>query len=388
MKLAIIRQRYTPYGGAERFVERALRALVEQGVEVTLITRSWEGASQSGFRQVTIDTAQAWLFGGRTARDRQFAAGAIDEIAKGGYDIVQSHERIPGCTLYRAGDGVHAAWLRHRMPLLSRMERLAQRISPYHRYVLAAEESMYSSPALKMVICNSRMVADELLEFYGIAEDKIAIVQNGIDTDVFHPRLRDEHFESMRRFFGVPDGAQVLLHVGSGFERKGVPQLLRAFSLLNQRNSRLLIVGGDRKLAAMQRLAARLGVADKVVFTGPVKDVRPYYGMADGFVLPSLYDPCPNAILEAMSCGLPVVTSSTCGARDWIKEGVNGVVVGALDVDGLAKALTRLCELSRLDSARMAAREAVEGLTLTAMSNRLLCLYGSLGVIRGVDALC
>ena len=101
MKLAIVRQRYNPYGGAERFVERALLALAGQGADITLITRNWEGAPRADFHQVTCDPPYSRLFGGRTARDRSFAAAVQAEMTRGAYDIVQSHERIPGCTVFR-----------------------------------------------------------------------------------------------------------------------------------------------------------------------------------------------------------------------------------------------------------------------------------------------
>jgi len=171
VKIAIVRQRYNPFGGAERFVERALGALAGEGAEVTLITRSWDGAPRADFRQITCDPAYSRLFGGRAARDRSFAAAAQAEMAKGDFDITQSHERIPGCMIFRAGDGVHAAWLEHRARILGPLQRLTQRWSPYHRYVLGAEKAMFGDPALQAVICNSQMVADEVERYYGVSRD-------------------------------------------------------------------------------------------------------------------------------------------------------------------------------------------------------------------------
>lgn len=379
MKLAIVRQRYNPYGGAERFVERALGALAEQGAEITLITRDWAGAPQAGFRQVTCNPPYSRRLGGRAARDRSFAAAVQAEMANGDYDLVQSHERIPGCTIFRAGDGVHAAWLAHRARVLSPWQRLAQRWSPYHRYVLAAERAMFVHPALRAVICNSRMVADEVAHWYGVPEEKLRIIYNGVDTEAFHPRLAEVFRSGQRAAHGIPMDVPLLLFVGSGFERKGVPQLLRAFAALQRQDARLVVVGADRKLKAMKTLADRLGIAHRVLFTGPVKDVRPWYGAADGFVLPTLYDPCPNAVLEAMASGLPTVTSTTCGAREWIREGANGWVVEAVDEGALADRLDRLCSLAGEGTARAEARAAVADLTLEAMAGRLQALYATLG---------
>lgn len=378
MKIAIIRQRYNPFGGAERFVERALGALAGQGAEVSLITRNWDGAPAAGFRQVTCDPPYSRLFGGRAARDRSFAACVQQEMAQGDYDITQSHERIPGCMIFRAGDGVHAAWLAHRARILGPLQRLAQGFSGFHRYILTAEKAMFEHPALRAVICNSQMVADEIVHFYGVDRCKLHVIYNGVDTTVFHPGLADEFRASTRREFGIPETSPLLLYVGSGFERKGVPQLLAAFAAQPGQTAHLVIVGADRKLKATRREVERRGLAGRVHVLGALKDVRPWYGAADGFVLPTLYDPCPNAVLEAMACGLPVVTSTSCGAREWVVDGQNGWVVDALDAKGLAARLGDLAALAGNAEARSAARRAVETLTLPAMAERLLGLYAQL----------
>jgi len=379
VKIAIVRQRYNPYGGAERFVERALGALAAEGAEVTLITRNWDGAPHEGFRQITCDPSYSRLFGGRAGRDRSFAAAAQAELARGGFDITQSHERIPGCMIFRAGDGVHAAWLDHRAPILGPAQRLAQALSPYHRYVLGAERAMFAHPALRAVICNSRMVANEIVRYYGVDRSKLAVIYNGVDTTVFHPDLRAEFNQATRAQLGISRHVPLLLFVGSGFERKGVPQLLHALVRMRRVETRLVIVGADRKLAAMQALAGQLGLEKRVHFTGPLKDVRPWYGAADGFVLPTLYDPCPNAALEALACGLPMVTSTTCGAQEWIRPGLNGWVVHALDRGELTDRLDDLAELAGDAPPRRAARAAAEPFTLSAMADRLLALYRALG---------
>lgn len=375
MKLAIIRQRYNPYGGAERFVERALAALVAEGVEVDLITRSWEGAPVAGFREIPCNPPYSRFLGGRVARDRSFALAAQALMSQGHYQITQSHERIPGCMIYRAGDGVHAAWLQHRSRQLTAPARLAQQLSPYHRYVLAAERAMLDHPALAQVICNSRLVAQELQDYYGLPAAKIALIYNGVDTNHFHPDQAAALRAVQRTRLGLKPHVPLLLFVGSGFERKGVPTLLRALTQMKRQDAHLVVVGADRKLAAMKRLAANLGVAPRVHFTGPEREVLPWYGAADAFVLPTLYDPGPNAALEALACGLPLVTTTSCGAKDWVEPGRNGWVTDALDSAALAFALDNLCELAPQASARQAARLAVEHLSLEAMSRQLLELY-------------
>jgi UDP-glucose:(heptosyl)LPS alpha-1,3-glucosyltransferase len=207
----------------------------------------------------------------------------------------------------------------------------------------------------------------------------LPVIYNGVDTAVFHPGLADEFRLKTRAEAGIPADAPVLLFVGSGFERKGVPQLLRATAQMQNIEAHIVIVGADRKLKAMQTLANKLDLSQRIHFTGPLKDVRSWYGAADGFVLPTLYDPCPNAALEALACGLPMVTSTTCGAQEWIQTGVNGWVVDAINQPELARRLDDLAALAGNAAARSAARTSVEALTLPAMAERLLALYRSLG---------
>jgi len=376
MKIAIVRQRYNPYGGAERFVERALGALVQEGAKVTLITRSWEGAElRAGYRQVLCNPQAC----GRVARDRSFARCAQREMASGGYDITQSHERIPGCMVFRAGDGVHAAWLGRLRRVRGPLGRLGLVINPYHRYILAAEREMFAHPKLRAIICNSRMVRDEIVRYYGVAAEKLHVIYNGVDLEAFHPGLADEHRQTVRRAHGIAEESPLFLFVGNGFERKGVPQLLRALAAMDNKDARLAVVGGDKKLAVMRKLADRLGLGARVLFIGPQKDVKPWYGAADAFVLPTLYDPCPNAALEALACGLPSLLSSACGAAEWLAPERNGLIVEVMDIPALAKSLDVLCQLGQSADAHRSARQAVEHLSLGAMAQQLLALYYRLG---------
>src|SRR5574343_300903 len=184
MKLAIARQRYNPYGGAERFVEGALRALTQSGaVDVTLLTRAWDEASptSSSRRVEIVNPAYRSLPFGRVNRDRSFAEAVGQIIRENRFDLVQAHERIPGCHIFRAGDGIHAAWLRHRQATLPKLSGWWQTLDPYHAYIVEAERAMFAHTHLRAVICNSRMVADEIRQEYGVTPEKIHVIYNGVD---------------------------------------------------------------------------------------------------------------------------------------------------------------------------------------------------------------
>jgi UDP-glucose:(heptosyl)LPS alpha-1,3-glucosyltransferase len=169
----------------------------------------------------------------------------------------------------------------------------------------------------------------------------------------------------------------VFLFVGSGFARKGVPQLLRAMT--GVRGAHLVVVGGDRELTLMQGTVGDMKLADRVHFAGAQEDVKPWYGMADCFVLPTLYDPFPNAALEAMACGLPLVTSLQCGAAEFVESGVEGYICrDALDVVELARCLNLAAAPGQSSKMGIAARRRVEPYGLDAMALRLTELYARL----------
>jgi UDP-glucose:(heptosyl)LPS alpha-1,3-glucosyltransferase len=371
MRIAVVRQRYNPYGGAERFVARAIGALARQGAEMTIVAREWgEGAAA---RLLKVDP----FYVGRLWRDRGFARAVCARLATERFDLVQSHERLPCCDVYRAGDGVHRQWLANRARAAGPVARLADRLSPYHRYVLDAEAELFASPRLRAVICNSRMVRDEIRAWFGLPEERLHVVYNGVDLDAFMPELREAHRARLRGELGVPDAARVFLHVGSGFARKGVGTAIAALARLGDRTARLFVVGKDRNERAMRATAVRAGVAERVHFAGGQQDVKPWYGAADCFVLATLYDPFPNAALEALASGLPAVVSRQCGAAELVKEGVSGRVVDALDVEALAHAMEDIAGRVT-DDMREDARASVTPLGLDAMGERMVALYRSL----------
>jgi UDP-glucose:(heptosyl)LPS alpha-1,3-glucosyltransferase len=365
-RVALVRSRYDASGGAERFVQDAIAALRSQGAALTVVTRRWPDHDGSAIVLDPFHVGSLW-------RDVSFARAVCAELSRRRFDLVQSHERIACCDVYRAGDGVHACWLEQRARVQGPLGRLATRWSPHHRYLLAAERALFTHPRLRAVICNSEMVKREIAQRFGTPGEKLVLIRNAVDTEVFHPGLREAQRAAVRQQLGLPQGANVVLHVGSGFERKGVGTLLEAIARAGSPRF-AVIVGKDKRLRDHVAQARRLGLGERVRFVGSVSDVRPYYAAADCFVLATLYDPFPNAALEAMACGLPVVTTPTCGAAEIVREGESGFVRDALDVTGIAAVLDRLDP----DTSRrigLAAADAVRSLTPQAMARQYIDLY-------------
>lgn len=370
IRLAIVRQKYNPHGGAERFVARALDTLAARGaLDVTLLARQW----QQGDSRWQCETVNP-RYSGRLGRDRGFARAVQKRFED--FDLVQSHERIPGATIFRAGDGVHAVWLEQFSRVQGLSARLIRFFSPYHSYLCQAETEMFRHPALRTVICNSKLVRDEIADRFAVADDKLELIYNGVDTDTFHPDLV-RHREAMRDEWQVPQDAPLLALVGSGFARKGVSVALEA--IVPYPDIHLVIAGADKHAQRYQKQAEVLGIAARVRFLGGIPDVKPVYGAADALVLPTLYDPFPNVCVEAFASGLPVFTSPMCGAAEWIDEGQNGWICDALDVDGYRSAIGAwLARRGEWPALRAAARKTAEPYTLVRMAGELEALYARL----------
>lgn len=367
LRLAIVRQKYRPDGGAERFISRALEALGSEQLDLNIITRSWQGTPNPGWHLHICNPAKY----GRVSRERGFAQAARACWEREKFDIVQSHERIAGCDIFRAGDGVHRVWLEQRARIVSPLQRLSAALSPYHRYVLRAEAEMFHSPALKAVICNSQMVKRDIMRHFRLDADKIHVIYNAIDTHRFQPASAASRYAT-RQQLNLPREATVLIYVGSGFERKGLKAAIEAIA---HSDRYLIVVGQDKQLKRYQQLANQLNCLDRLRFVGVQQDVQPFYHAADALLLPTLYDPFPNVVLEAMACGLAVITSTGCGGAEFIEQGKQGFVCDALDIKALNEAVNSIPALSQNSAMGEAARLRIMPYSPQHLARSLNLLY-------------
>ena len=194
----------------------------------------------------------------------------------------------------------------------------------------------WALPQAKRVVAVSRALADEA-HALGVPRERIAVVMNGVDASLFHPRDRAE----ARVELGL-DHSPLAVYVGNLKEDKGVLDLARAWQLVVARmpEARLAIVGGGPARDALAAAVAPLG--DRVILVGPQELERIPHWMAasDIVTLPSHAEGTPNVVLEALSVGRRVVASRVGGIPDLITRGELGALVPPHDVDALARALT------------------------------------------------
>lgn len=368
-EIIFVRQQFSAFGGAELILDRIVDALGERGYKIALLARSWKN-DREGAEFIRCDPPKV----ARSLRETIFARAACRTLQKYPRSLVQAHERIPCCDIFRAGDGIHAAYLEQRRRGESAAGRMALTLSLFHRNTLKLERTMFASERLKAVIVNSDMVADDLVRHYNFPRERIHLVPNGIDLQRFSLTARERHRAKVRQQLGIPANAPVALFVGSGFARKGLARAIEAVAPQTEA-LHLIAVGSDRRPAAFKALAARAGLTGRFHLVGPVKDPVPYYGAADVLILPTIYDPFPSTVLEALACGLPVVTTTGCGAREVVRELDLHFVCDAYDLDALASGLRRALAVAGNPDIKEVANRLASNYGIDRMIDRTLEIY-------------
>lgn len=181
------------------------------------------------------------------------------------------------------------------------------------------------------------------LETRGVRADRIRVQHNPIRANA--PASADAA-SALRDSLGITGaGARVLLSVGRLSREKGHADLIRAMALLcpiRPDPLRLVMVGHGPELPRLQALAAQLGIADQIIFAGHRADVRPYYGNADLFVLPSHSEGSPNVLLEAMDAGVPIVATCEGGIPEIVTDRVSALLVPSRRPEPMAQAIAQL----------------------------------------------
>lgn len=311
MKIAIIRRQYSSVGGAELYTQRLVTALAGSGHDVHLFAEAWGDLPPGvSFHPISVS-------GSRQVRPRQFAEAVQRELRTAQYDSVFSLDRTLGQDVYRAGDGVHRVWLDRRKEFAPWWKRPFVGSGGFHRMMLALEAETFSPARTGRIIVNSEMVKREILAHFSYPAERIHLVRNGIDVARFRGGVRQE----TRQRLGIRDEEFLLLFAGSGWERKGLPFLLKALDALAGAAPavKLLIVGKGR----MPWLAR----SPAVTFAPPDLRLEDAYAAADLFTFVPIYEPSANVCAEALAAGLPVLTSAQNGASEIVVEGQTGSVI-------------------------------------------------------------
>ena len=335
MNIGLIRRGYSASGGAEAYLRRFAEALLAAGHGCTLYTSvDWPREAWPGERIETLPGGSPLAFADALEKARRESP----------CDYLFSLERVWACDGYRAGDGVHRAWLARRTGFEPFWKHWGRVFNRKHRELLALETQLFSSEGAGTVITNCRMVKEEIIREYGYPAGRIHVVYNGLPAFTPAPRLR----EQTRARLGLNPSDYVLLFAGSGWERKGLRTAIAAVRQLNTAACRPLLLVAGRGNAQAYREGG-----ERVRFLGAVREMAACYAAADAFILPTFYDPFSNACLEALAAGLPVITTTANGFSEILQPGINGEVLeDPADRAAAARAITAWSDPARREAVR------------------------------------
>ena len=362
MRFAIgLREFSKKKGGAERYLVDLCRRMATEGHEVHVYAEHYE-EENSKIRFHSIKTIPF----PRSLRLLSFAMRATNEMENGNYDVTFGVGNTLRTDVLQPHGGVHWAWFWRSLgaydnPTLWTMKFLGRVLSPKQWVSGWVEDSPYRKGNFPKVVPISDMVKQDMMTWYRIPEERIAVIYNGVDTEHFHPRNR-RYREEIRRRHGIGD-EWVILFVSNNFRMKGLGFLIKGLAKIKReapRPFRLLILGRDDQDSYL-RLARGRGIFEEVVFVGSTDEPEKYYGASDLLVHPTFYDACSLTVLEALASGLPVITTRWNGASGIITQGQEGFVISdPRDDQILAEKILFFLDREKIKGASMAARHLAE----------------------------
>lgn len=347
MRILFLSWEYPPvsHGGLARHVDDLSQALARKGHSIHIVTSGGDGLdSYSQKNGVDIHRSSPVKIEGNNFIDKinhlnfQLAARAVEVIQQyGGFDLIHGHDwlvfwaskilkhgfRIPlvhtiHATEYGRNHGIH-----------NDLQRYINDVEWYTCY-----------EAWKLIVCSDYM-KEEIKRLFQLPEDKVKIINNGVEPDNFNTEVEDE----FREKYAHPD-EKIIFYVGRLVREKGIQYLIRALSIIlhDQPQIKLVIAGKGPYEGELKRKAEELGIADRVYFTGFISDEErnKLYRTADLAVFPSLYEPFGIVALEAMAAQIPLITTNAGGLDEFIVDGRNALKVNTGDPFQLAGSILRI----------------------------------------------
>jgi UDP-glucose:(heptosyl)LPS alpha-1,3-glucosyltransferase len=323
-KIAVVIPKYGLIGGAENFAtELTERIAQDRRFEVHVFANKWRKNSEHiTFHHVPVIGFPKFL----TTISFAYFAGC--KISKMNFDLIHTHDRIFNADLFTMHGIPHRTWVR---------EVRKKRMSLFDYATAWSEKKLVTNKSCRRFLAVSNLAKEKFLqEYQKVDPDKVRVIHPGVDIQRFQGLDRQLCRQEIRKYFGIDFTEIVILFVSMNFDIKGLDKLIMGLAKFKLRHSserfKLLVVGkgDDRKYS---ELAYNLGIKDQVAFSGVVQHeiLDQIYPACDIFSMLSKFDTFGMSVLEAMAASLPVIISGNVGAKDLVKEGVNGFVIENTD---------------------------------------------------------
>jgi UDP-glucose:(heptosyl)LPS alpha-1,3-glucosyltransferase len=347
MKIAFIVEHLDPNrGGMERSVVDFLTELTASGAEVHVVTQT-SAWSFPGIH-VHLLGAAGWT---DESQYKNFVLRAQALVTSQQWDVVHAIRPCMSCDIYQPRGGLvktgqDRTIATRRSGLFKIFRRIGLWFDGKERLLVSLEHRLLKNTIPPLVIVPSEYVRRQLEERYSLPDEHVRRVFNGVRVEVPEQVVRGQARQRLRETFSLPEPKLVAIFVGHNFRRKGLARMIESLARPAAQAWHLLVVGRGA-VAQYERYAEQLGVSNRIRFVGSRPDVWGLYCAADVCVLPTYNDPCSRTILEALSLGLPCITTAYDGSSECIRDGEHGFVIDSPEsIDALANALEKLSDAS------------------------------------------
>jgi glycosyltransferase involved in cell wall biosynthesis len=352
------------YGGAEIYTYNLAKHLLEHGVDVKIITSAPEKTFRSGNLihnglryeflppYIPIYSKASLIF------YHIFNYNLAKKLKKEDFEIFHSF----GMTAHRYLKGrVKSKVIVEPFGLYGTEEREISWLKRKAREHLIENPLGYCVKRANAVAVEGKVQARDISGKYGVPEDRFIYIPDGVEIDVIDGYLSRN--ELSREELNLSDADIVLVNVNRLTRNKGVIHLIDALRILNNElNVKLILIGSGPEEGIIKRRIGELGLEDKVVHFKNIPDETKFQliSLADISVTPTLFEGLPIVILEAMTCGKPVVASNVTEVPQVVKHGINGFLVPPRDSVAIARAILEIYDKNLIEAMGRESRKIAE----------------------------
>jgi len=318
MNLGFLLFDYFPFGGLQRDCLKIATLCAQRGHQVTLFTRTWLGEKPGN---VVVE-----LFGRRgftnVSRNRAWLRQLTTTLPRHDLDGIIGFNKLPGLDVYYGSDPCYVA-------KTERLKPAWYRWLPRFRHFSELERSVFAAGRPTQILLLTPHEIPLYQKYYGTESNRFHVLPPGIARREYSEHLRREARQRLRAQQRWADDERLLLLVGSGFRVKGLARAITAAAALppSLKATTRLIVIGQNPSGEFARLARRLNIGDRVHFLGGRLDVPDWMLACDLCFHPAYSESAGMILLEAMTCGLPVLTTDTCGYAFHVLKAKAGIVL-------------------------------------------------------------
>jgi UDP-glucose:(heptosyl)LPS alpha-1,3-glucosyltransferase len=319
-------------GGAETSTSELARLLAARGHAIHFVTTTnVPSPPDAVVHPIRVSASLGPL---RTATFIRKASGFI---RKNTFDLVHAIAPLPSADVYQPRGGLVRETLQRNIAMRSTaagraMKRAMIAMNLKQRSLLELEKDIFRKDG-PLILCVSRYVAEQCRAFYHAGPPRVRVVFNGVSAAISPPTEQTAARASVRGEHHLSEDLMLLLFVAHNFRLKGLDPLIETLARLVRgglAGLHLLVVGRDNPVRYQRRIE-ELGLQTFVTFTGATQRMAAFFHAADVCVHPTYYDPCSRVVLEALSYGLPCVTTRFNGASEVMTDGQEGFVVDSPD---------------------------------------------------------